>query len=424
MSAASATAPAAAPRKPIRRPLQLPPWAKAGSTWFPTPVGLIHLLTILTPSAIAVLVNLLHAAWKQEANETDVKQAKLASDTSLDVDTVQASIDELEEIGAIRKRAKLECRKKGESRFFYELLVDDWAKLKALPVAEEPAAEEVAEEPVAEEPVAEIAVPQIKLGRNESKPIAIPAAAASHLKSYRCQNRSDYPIALDATLKNGTLSIDIFVEKTEVVRRSHGETTVLSRADANPEAPPPALAELRQAELRQMLNRQLGPHLGFVTDFDLLQIGTALDGCPIDRYARRLHQRRALFTGGEGTWGGALLIAHDCAKAFAAATSAPATPAAQPPAQPSPDRQIEYEAHCERLAQESLDALPDTARKKLIAEKTREIKQRFQAAATWSAAMLRDQAERLARAEALKQAHVPTYAEFCAAAPKAKGAGA
>jgi len=398
----------------LRKPRSLSPWAKEGKTpWFATPVGFLHLARLVTPGASACAMVLLCAASEQEANEADVKQKTLAVEVDLDVDTVQAAISELEEIGAIRKRARLECKKRGESRFVYELLVGAWGALKPLPepeAAEPEAAEPEAAEPEAAEPEAPIAVPQVKIARNESKPLPIPAAAAASLRTYRCQNRSDFPIALDAKLTNGCLSIDIFVENKVVVGRPPGENTDLSRF----------------AALRDMLNRALAPHLGFVPEHDLAAIGTALNGCPVDQLARRLHQRRAMFTGGKGTWGGALLIAQDCAKAFAAASAAPpASPAAAPErAAPSAEDEAAYTAHCDALFERWWGDRDEDERSRLNASAKREIVARFAAAKYWPPAQLAETVRQSIRAEALKTI-APTFADFLRGGrAKAKGASA
>ncbi len=416
MSASAAKA-ASLPR--LRKPRNLSPWAKEGKTpWFATPVGYLHLARLVTPSASATAMVLLCAASEQGANEADVKQKSLAVEVALDVDTVQEAISELEEIGAIRKRARLECKKRGESRFVYELLVGNWGTLKPLPeaaAAEPEAAEPEAAEPEAAEPEAaepEAMVARIKIARNEAKPIPLPRSVVTpSLKALQCKNLSEYPIAIDAKFANGSLSIDVSVEKKRVIAEPPGENTDTSRL----------------VELRNMLNRALGAHLGFVPDDDLRAIGAALDPAPVDHLARRVHQRRAMLQGGKGTWGGVLLLARDCAKAFAAASASTPSSSAAAPTPTELDvsatiaRQEAYEAHCEQLFDAWWTAQSAQERAKLAKRHTGVILAQFAGAQLWPAAQLAESVHAAIRAEALKSI-APSFREFAAA--KAKGASA
>lgn len=72
-----------------------------------------------------------------------------------------------------------------------------------------------------------------------------------------------------------------------------------------------------------------------------------------------------------------------------------------------------YEEHCRQLAIAWLEEhYSEDAYQRLLEEKGREVRRQYPAAEFWSAQQLQEVAEGLLRGEALKQAKVPTFAEF------------
>lgn len=419
MSAAAAKSAAAElPAPKVRR---LPPWTRRNIAWRALPETYFTVLVHeLSPAAFALAGLMLCLAGEEEY--CDVMQSKLAKLLKMHLVTVGEALDELERAGAIAKR-------KVGNRKVYDLLVDTWKSVKCRPrpkVEEMPAAEEAeASEPAAD--ATRKPLQSVSIARGKARDIAIPAAITC--RAVRCANESAFPLDVEARIIAGEQGADL-IELAIREKSAISQHAPDANKEVKPETPSHLTGYLSELNpLREMLNRALGAHLGFVPDNDLAAIGTALNGCPIDHLARRLHQRRAMLVGGKGTWGGVLLLARDASSAFAAASSMPATPAAPSPApvELAEDRRAEYEAHCERQAQAWLDALAPEARNKLLAEKTREIKRQFAAAAYWSPKQIEEQAERLALGEWLKTASLPTYEEFCTKTvqnAKAKGAGA
>lgn len=411
MSRASAAASHAAAEPPTApRVRRLPAWTRRRNPYCAIPeVFFTHVAPEVSPAALQTLGYMVFLAGEEEF--VSAAQDMLAQKLKMHVNTVQACLDELERAGAIA------VRKMGK-RNVYDLLVDEWRKVKCRPrpkVEEiaEPAAEDAAETPSAEVPRKPLQ--SLRLKRGESRAINLPPTVTC--RTIKCENNSNFPIDIAARYveqpgQEALLELAIS-EKAAI------DTSFVENAPVNQPIPSETAG---YQELRQMLNRALGAHLGFVPEDDLRAIGNALDRCPIDNLARRLHQRRSMFTGGKGTWGGVLLLARDCAKAFAAASEVPTS--AQPAAPESPNREEEYRAHCNDLAERWLDRLSPLDRLRMLAAKTREIKRQYAAAQFWPAELIREQAEALLRGEALKRADVPTYEDFCAAAPKAKGAGA
>lgn len=123
------------------------------------------------------------------------------------------------------------------------------------------------------------------------------------------------------------------------------------------------------------------------------------------------------------TWGGALLIAQDCAKAFAAA-SAPPPAAAAPEPLPTITAADEaaYEAHCDALFEGWWNAQPAAEQAKLTKRHTLQVNAQYMGTRYWPAQQLADTIRSSIRAEALKSL-APAFDDFLRR-PKAKGASA
>lgn len=416
MSAAAAKATAAAelPAPKVRR---LPAWTRRNIAWRALPETYFTVLVHeLSPAAFALAGLMLCLAGENE--HCDATQAKLAKLLKVHLVTVQEALDELERAGAIAKR-------KEGARKLYDLLVDNWAKVRSKPrpkVEEMPAPEEAdASEPAAEAPRKPLQ--SVSIARGKAREIAIPAAITC--RAVRCANESAFPLDVEARIiageQPGADTIELAIREKGAVSQHAPDAS----KGVNPERPSQKTGCLDElSALRDMLNRALGAHLGFVPEQDLAAIGTALNGCPVDHLARRLHQRRAMFTGGKGTWGGVLLLARDASSAFAAASSPPAPAAAPTPTEPADlsatiARQEAYEAHCEQLFDAWWEAQPAQDRAKLAKRHTGVILAQFAGAKFWPAAQLADSVHAAIRAEALKTI-APSFREFAAA--KAKGA--
>lgn len=417
MSASAAKAAAAElPAPKVRR---LPAWTRRNVAWRALPETYFTVLAReLSPAAFALAGLMVCLAGEEEY--CDALQSKLAKLLKMHLATVQEAVDELERAGAIV------ARKVGK-RNVYDLLIDAWPKVRCNPrpnprpkVEEMPAADEAEDAPAAEAPRKPLQC--VSIARGKAREIAMPAAVTC--RAVRCANESAFPLDVEARIIAG---VDDAGDTIELAIRE--KAVIDSSFAANKEVNTSIPSQMTgYQELRSMLNRALGAHLGFVPDEDLRAIGSTLDGCPIDHLARRLHQRRAMLEGGKGTWGGVLLLARDCAKAFAAAasTSTPPPPAAAPtPSEPDVSatiaRQEEYEAHCEALFEVWWQEQSAQERAKLAKRHTGVILAQFAGAKFWPAAQLADSVHAAIRAEALKTI-APSFREFAAA--KAKGASA
>lgn len=415
MSAAAAKSAAAElPAPKVRR---LPAWTRRNIAWRALPETYFTVLVHeLSPAAFALAGLMLCLAGEEE--HCDATQAKLAKLLKVHLVTVQEALDEMERAGAIAKR-------KEGARKLYDLLVDNWRNVRSKPrpkVEEMPAPEE----PDATEPAADAArkpLQSVSIARGKTRDIAIPPAITC--RAVRCANESAFAIAVEARIiageQPGADTIELAIREKSAISQHAPD----ANKGVNPERPSEKTGCLDELNaLRDMLNRALGAHLGFVPDNDLAAIGTALNGCPIDHLARRLHQRRAMLTGGKGTWGGVLLLARDASSAFAAASATPpASPAAAPErAAPSAEDDAAYEAHCNQLferwwGEQSLDE------QAALNERHRDaVYQQFAGTRYWPKAQLADTIRASIRAEALKTL-APAFDEFLRR-PKAKGASA
>lgn len=401
MSTSTASAAAALPSPRIRR---LPPWTRRRNPYCAVPeVFWTHVAREVSPSALIVLGYLLFAAGEEEFS--DLKQEELAKKLKMHGDTVQAALDELDRAGAIAKR-------KLGKRNLYDLLVDDWRKVKCRPrpkVEEMPA--EIAEEESAE-PTAEIPrkpLQSLRLKQGEARAINIPAAITC--RTVRCENHSTFPLEIEARIGEDSLLQLEISEKANNKRSSDDKSGLSQQIPGHFTGYP---------QLREMLNRSLGSALGLITENDLRSIGDALGETPMDHLARRIHQRRSLFSGGKGTWGGALLLAREVSHAFAAASSStPATPSPQIHTTSAED-EAAYNAHCEQLFASWWSNQSPAERDKSTKQRTREVLKLYPGAQLWQPEQLTDAVHRVIRAEALKLI-APTYEEFLR--PQAKGAG-
>ena len=411
--ASAATAAAELPAPKVRR---LPSWTRRNIAWRAIPETYFTVLVHeLSPAALALAGLMVCLAGEEEY--CDALQSKLAKLLKMHSATVQEALYELERAGAIAKR-------KVGTRKVYDLLVDQWPKVKCSPrpkVEEMPAAAEAEDAPAPAAEAPRKPLQSVSIARGKTREIAMPAAVTC--RAVRCANESAFPIDVEARIIAGGDAagdtIELAIREKAVIDSSFAANTALK-----PDKPSQMTGF---QELRTMLNRALGAHLGFVPEDDLRAIGAALDSAPIDHLARRLHQRRAMLEGGKGTWGGVLLLARDCAKAFAAASaSTPSSPAAAPaPAEPDVSatiaRQEAYEAHCEQLFDAWWEAQSAQERAKLAKRHTGVILAQFSGAKLWPAAQLAESVHAAIRAETLK-AIAPSFREFAAA--KAKGAGA
>ncbi len=414
MSRASA-ATAAAAELPAPKVRRLPAWTRRNIAWRALPETYFTVLAReLSPAAFALAGLMVCLAGEEEY--CDALQSKLAKLLKMHLATVQEAVDELERAGAIA------ARKVGK-RNVYDLLIDAWPKVRSNPrpkVEEMPAAEAEDAAPAAEAPRKPLQC--VSIARGKSREIAMPAAVTC--RAVRCANESAFPLDVEARIIAGGDAagdtIELAIREKAAIDSSFAANTALK-----PDIPSQMTG---YPELRNMLNRALGAHLGFVPEDDLRAIGSTLDGCPIDHLARRIHQRRAMLEGGKGTWGGVLLLARDCAKAFAAASASTPPPPAAAPAPTEPDvsdtiaRQEAYEAHCEQLFSRWWEAQSAQDRAKLAKRHTGVILAQFSGAKFWPAAQLAESVHAAIRAEALK-AIAPTFREFAAGA-KAKGASA
>mgnify|MGYP000906930514 CR=1 FL=1 len=420
MSAAAAKS--AAAELPVPKVRRLPAWTRRNIAWRALPETYFTVLVHeLSPAAFALAGLMLCLAGEDE--HCDATQAKLAKLLKVHLVTVQEALDEMERAGAIAKR-------KEGARKLYDLLVDNWRNVRSKPrpkVEEMPALEE----PDATEPAADAArkpLQSVSIARGKTRDIAIPPAITC--RAVRCANESAFPLDVEARIiageQPGADTIELAIREKSAISQHAPDTNT----GVKPESPSqmtgcldPQNAPSELNSLREMVNRALGAHLGFVTDEDLRAIGTALNGCPIDQYARRLHQRRGMFTGGKGTWGGALLIAQDCAKAFAAA-SAPPPAAAAPEPLPTITAADEagYEAHCDALFERWWNAQPAAEQAKLTKRHTLQVNAQYMGTRYWPAQQLADTIRSSIRAEALKSL-APAFDDFLRR-PKAKGASA
>lgn len=405
MTRASATAAAEPPTQPRAR--RLPPWTRRRNPWHAVPeVFWTHVAAEVSPAALVVCGYLLYAAADEEFAQ--VQQAELAKKLKLHDNTVQSALDELERAGAIA------VRKVGK-RNVYDLLVDDWRKVKCRP---RPKVEEIApaedEEAADAPPAANVprkTLSSIRLKTGESGAIKLPPTVTC--RTVRCENRSEFPIGIEARFV-GDAELELEITEKAVI-----DTGSVANTALNPTIPSQMTG---YPELREMLNRLLSAHLGPIPDDDLLAIGSTLDGCPIDHLARRVHQRRAMLHGGKGTWGGVLLLARDCAKAFAASVPQTVQPASDPDVSATIASQEAYEAHCEQLFDAWWQAQSAQERAKLAKRHTSVILAQFANAQLWPAAQLAESVHAAIRAEAL-QTIAPSFREYAASA-KAKGASA
>ena len=414
MSAAAAKSAAAElPAPKVRR---LPAWTRRNIAWRALPETYFTVLVHeLSPAAFALAGLMLCLAGEEEY--CDVMQSKLAKLLKMHLVTVGEALDELERAGAIAKR-------KVGNRKVYDLLVDNWRNVRSKPrpkVEEMPALEE----PDATEPAADAArkpLQSVSIARGKTRDIAIPPAITC--RAVRCANESAFPLDVEARIiageQPGADTIELAIREKSAISQHAPD----ANKGVNPERPSEKTGCLDELNaLRDMLNRALGAHLGFATDDDLRAIGTALNGCPIDQYARRLHQRRSMFTGGKGTWGGALLIAQDCAKAFAAAsTPPPASAAPEPIATATAADEAAYEAHCDALFERWWNAQPAAEQAKLTKRHTSQVNAQYSGTRYWPKEQLADTIRRSIRAEALP-AIAESFDEFLRR-PKAKGASA
>lgn len=415
MSAAAAKSAAAElPAPKVRR---LPAWTRRNIAWRALPETYFTVLVHeLSPAAFALAGLMLCLAGEDE--HCDATQAKLAKLLKVHLGTVQEALDELERAGAIAKR-------KEGARKVYDLLVDEWKGVKCRPrpkVEEMPAPEEAdANEPAADAPRKPLQ--SVSIARGKAREIAIPPAITC--RAVRCANESAFPLDVEARIiagEQGADTIELAIREKSAISQHAPD----ANKGVNPERPSEKTGCLDElGALRDMLNRALGAHLGFVPDSDLAAIGAALDGCPIDQYARRLHTRRSMFTGGEGTWGGALLLARDCAKAFAAATSAapPATAPPAAPAHPTADDEAAYTAHCDALFERWWGEQTTEEHTKLNSRHRDIVYKQFAGARYWPKAQLAETIRGSIRAEALKSL-APPFDAFLRGRAKAKGAGA
>ncbi|MBK8200282.1 MAG: hypothetical protein IPK75_18200 [Acidobacteria bacterium] len=419
MSRASAATTAAAelPAPKVRR---LPAWTRRNIAWRAIPETYFTVLAReLSPAAYSLAGLMICLAGEEEF--CDVLQSRLAKLLKMHTVTVGEALDELERAGAIAKR-KVGARK------VYDLLVDAWKNVKCRPrpkVEEMPAAEEAeATEPAADAPRKPLQ--SVSIARGKTREIAIPAAITC--RAVRCANESAFPLDVEARIISGEQpgadTIELAIREKSAISQHVPDASKGVKVESPSQMtgcldPQNAPSELNS--LREMVNRALGAHLGFVTDEDLRAIGTALNGCPIDQYARRLHQRRGMFTGGKGTWGGALLIAQDCAKAFAAASTPPPA-AAQPEPLPTVAAADEaaYEAHCDQLFEAWWNAQSPDEQAKLNEQHRDAVYKQFAGTRYWPKAQLAETIRRSIRVEALKTL-APAFDEFMRR-PRAKGA--
>lgn len=404
--ASASTAAAEPPTQPRAR--RLPAWTRRRNPWSAVPeVFWTHVAVEVSPAALVVCGYLLYSAVDEEFAQ--VQQAELAKKLKMHPNTVQGALDELERAGAIA------VRKVGK-RNVYDLLVDEWRKVKCRP---RPKVEEIApaeDEEAAEAPAANVPrkpLSSIRLKTGESRAIKLPPTVTC--RTVRCENRSEFPIGIEARFV-GEPGQDAELE-LEITEKAVIDTGSVANTALKPTIPSQMTG---YPELRAMLNRLLGAHLGFVPDDDLRSIGDALRETPIDHLARRVHQRRSMLTGGKGTWGGVLLLARDCAKAFAAASVAQ-TAASEPDVSATIAREQAYEAHCNQLFDEWWEAQSAQERAELAKRHTGVILEQFAGAKFWPAAQLAQSVHAAIRAEALKTI-APSFREF--AAVKAKGASA
>lgn len=401
---------------PVPKVRRLPAWTRRNIAWRALPETYFTVLVHeLSPAAFALAGLMLCLAGEDE--HCDATQAKLAKLLKVHLVTVQEALDEMERAGAIAKR-------KEGARKLYDLLVDNWRNVRSKPrpkVEEMPALEE----PDATEPAADAArkpLQSVSIARGKTRDIAIPPAITC--RAVRCANESAFPLDVEARIiageQPGADTIELAIREKSAISQHAPD----ANKGVNPERPSEKTGCLDELNaLRDMLNRALGAHLGFVPDNDLAAIGTALNGCPIDHLARRLHQRRAMLTGGKGTWGGVLLLARDASSAFAAASSAP--PAA---AQPEPlssataADEAAYDAHRDQLFEGWWDEQPAAEREKLTKRYVLGLRKTHPVAAFWTAEQMEQTVRGLIRAEALKTI-CPTFDEFLRR-PKAKGASA
>jgi len=410
MSASAAKAAAELPAPKVRR---LPTWTRRNIAWRALPETYFTVLAReLSPAAFALAGLMVCLAGEEEF--CDALQSKLAKLLKMHLATVQVAVDELERAGAIA------ARKVGK-RNVYDLLIDAWPKVRGNPrpkVEEMPSAAEAEDEAAAEAPRKPLQ--SVSIARGKTREIAMPAAVTC--RAVRCANESAFPIDVEARIIAGDDAAGDTIELAIREKAAIDSSFAANRA-VNPTIPSQMTG---YPELRNMLNRALGAHLGFVPDDDLRAIGAALDPAPVDHLARRVHQRRAMLQGGKGTWGGVLLLARDCAKAFAAASAStpPSSAAAPTPTELDVSatiaRQEAYEAHCEQLFDAWWEAQSAQERAKLAKRHTGVILAQFSGAKLWPAAQLAESVHAAIRAETLK-AIAPSFREFAAA--KAKGAG-
>lgn len=407
-SAAAQTAPDPQPR--VRR---LPAWTRRRNPYSAIPeVFWTHVAPEVCPGALCVLGYLLFLAGEEEF--VGVAQELLAKKLKMHVNTVQACLDELERAGAIA------VRKVGK-RNVYDLLVDEWRKVKCRP---RPKVEEIADaaaEAADDAPAAEAPrkpLTSLRLKRGEARAINLPPAVT--LRTVRCENRSSFPLEIEAR----------FVEKpgedSQLQLEISEKAAIDSAADGNKRVSTSIPSETTGYQaLREMLNRQLGGELGFVPQDDLHAIGGALRETPIDHLARRILQRRAMFSGGKGTWGGVILLARDCADAFAAASlpsEPPPAPAPEPAAAPTAEDEAAYTAHCDGLFETWWGEQTPDEQAKLNERHRDAVYKQYAGTRYWPKAQLAETIRGSIRAEALKTL-APTFEEFLRR-PKAKGAGA
>lgn len=410
MSRSSAASHAAAEPPTAPRIRRLPAWTRRRNPYCAIPeVFFTHVAPEVSPAALQTLGYMVFLAGEEEF--VSAAQDMLAKKLKMHVNTVQACLDELERAGAIA------VRKVGK-RNVYDLLVDEWRKVKCRP---RPKVEEIGDATAEAAEDAQAAdVPRkpvgaFRLKRGEARAINLPPAVT--LRTVRCENRSSFPIEIEAKLGEDSLLQLEISEKAGIDKRLDENTAVKSAI--------PSETAGYQA-LREMLNRQVGSHLGFVPDDDLRAIVSALDRCPIDHLARRILQRRAMFSGGNGTWGGVLLLARDCAKAFAAASlpTAPPAPASEPAHVPTAEDEAAYTAHCEEIFTQWWAAKSPDDQANLNEQHRDAVYKQYAGTRYWPKTQLAEIIRGSIRAEALKTI-APTFEDFLRGRQaKAKGAGA
>ena len=414
MSRSSAASHAAAEPPIAPRIRRLPAWTRRRNPYCAIPeVFFTHVAPEVSPAALQTLGYMVFLAGEEEF--VSAAQDMLAKKLKMHVNTVQACLDELERAGAIA------VRKQGK-RNVYDLLVDEWRKVKCRPRPKdeeiaEAAAEDAAEAPAADVPRKPLQSMRLKMG--ESRAIKLPPTVTC--RTVRCENHSNFPIDIEARYVEQP-GEDSLLELA-ISEKANIDKSFVENAAVNQMIPSETAG---YQELRQMLNRALGAHLGFVPEDDLRAIGNALDRCPIDHLARRLHQRRSMFTGGKGTWGGVLLLARDCAKAFAAAS----TPAPAPAPQPEPllaataEDEAAYNAHCDRLVETWWVEQTSDEQAKLNDRHRDAVYKQYAGTRYWPKAQLAETIRGSIRAEALKTL-APTFEDFLRRGrAMAKGAGA